>query len=421
MSNKLICPTVHFIGIGGVGMNALAQLSKLFGFKVSGSDRGFNPNLSPYKELLNKNIAITPQDGSNISNNIDYVVYSSAIENDNLDLKKCKKLQLKCLHRSEFLKFLIPNDAELIAVTGTAGKTTTTGLIGWIFEYAKLNPTVYNGASVLNWKNSNNLGNIRYGNKKLWIIEADESDKSMLKFNPTHAILTNIGKDHLPLKSLKKIFKKFEEQTAKIFQKTTFNADRVDEIKNNLIGKHNYENIKIAYEFCINYGIDDKLIRNAIKKFSGIERRLEFVGTFNHIKLYDDYAHNSMKICATINSFQHNKKNVHAFWRPHGHASFNNNYNDLINIFSNFLKNNKGSIILLPIYYVGGTVCINRTSEDMYDELNKLYKNFYYAPNYQELKKIIIKICSKDDVLIGMGARDPNISSFIKNLKENEL
>ena len=417
MSNKLIYPTVHFIGIGGVGMNALAQLSKLFGYKVSGSDRSFNPNLSPYKELLNKNITIKPQDGSYISNNIDYVVYSSAIENDNLDLIKSKKLQLKCLHRAEFLKFLIPKDAELIAITGTAGKTTTTGLIGCIFDYAKLNPTVYNGASVLNWKGLDNPGNIRFGNKKLWIIEADESDKSMLKFYPTHAILTNIGKDHLPLNLLKKIFQQFEDQTTKIFQKKILKANNVDEIKNNLIGKHNYENVKTAYEFCINYGIDEKIIRDSIKQFLGIERRLEFIGTFNDIKLYDDYAHNSMKISATINSFQNNEKKVHAFWRPHGHTSFNNNYDDLVNIFSNFLKNNNGSIILLPIYYAGGTVKINKTSLDMYNKLNKLNKNIYYALDYKQLKKIILKICSKDDVLIGMGARDPNISSFLKNLK----
>ena len=416
MNNTLPSLKVYFIGIGGVGMKALAQHAKLNGYDVSGSDRSFNPNISPFKELIKNNIVITPQDGSNISDKLDYVVYSTAIENNNPDLEKSFKIGLKCIHRSKFLKKLIPNNAELIAITGTAGKTTTTGLIGWIFEYAGLNPTVYNGASVINWKTHKEYGNIRNGDKNLWIIEADESDKSLLQFNPTHTILTNIGNDHLPINELRRIFKLFKKQTSGTFQEEISPSIKSMVFESNLIGNHNSENIKSAYQFCLNYGINKKIILNALKTFKGIEKRIELIGKYKGIHLYDDYAHNSMKIKATLNTFKNHKYNVYAFWRPHGFSSFNKNYEDLLKIFSDFLKNEKYSIILLPVYYAGGTTTIKKTSEEMYNKLNKNYDNFFYVSSYIELKKLILKKCKKNDVLIGMGARDPEISSFIRNL-----
>ena len=189
-------PHVHFMGIGGVGMNGLAQLAVHHGYEVSGSDRGYQPQTNPYRQLERIGIQINPQDGHHLPAGVERVVYSTAIEPDNPELVYAQERNIPCLHRAEFLNQLIPTNAQLIAVAGTAGKTTTVGLLGYIFEQAGLNPTIYNGAAVLNWGNDQHLGKVRCGKKNLWIIEADESDRSLLHFNPTHALLTNLGEDH---------------------------------------------------------------------------------------------------------------------------------------------------------------------------------------------------------------------------------
>ena len=142
---------IHFIGIGGVGMNGLAQLAAQSDYQVSGSDRAYVPDQTPFAELKNLDIEIFQQDGSGIVPATTKVVYSTAIESDNPDIQKARQLNIPLLHRAEFLKELIGDD-ELITVAGTAGKTTTTGLLGWIFECLGKDPSVYNGAAVLNWK-----------------------------------------------------------------------------------------------------------------------------------------------------------------------------------------------------------------------------------------------------------------------------
>jgi len=162
------------------------------------------------------------------------VVYSTAIESDNPDIQKAKSLNIPLLHRADMLAKLCEGK-EVIAVAGTAGKSTVTGLLGWIFQCLEKDPTVYCGAPVLNWKSNNvaeasslcnqrqgcrchSLGNVRFGTGP-WIIEADESDKSFLKFHPHHAIITNIAEDHFELSELHKLFSQFESQVSGVVVK----------------------------------------------------------------------------------------------------------------------------------------------------------------------------------------------------------
>ena len=414
---------IHFIGIGGTGMNGLAQLAALNNFNVSGSDRKYNPSLSPYKELRKIGIKLGFDDGSYKIDKKTLIVFSTAIESKNKDLIKAYKNKLEIMHRVDFLKKLIPKNAEIIAITGTAGKTTTTGLLGWIFEYQNLNPSVYCGAGILNWKKNDNLGNVKLGNSNLWIIECDESDKSLLKINPTHSLITNIGNDHLSKKELLEVFKKFKIQTKKIHLNKIDDQIKKINFKTNLIGNHNQNNIRTAYSFCKKYGLDIKKTKKAIELFNGIERRLELVDIKNSIYFFDDYAHNPMKIKSTLDSLTKIPKlnKVHAFWRPHGHKSFNHGYDELISIITNFLKTDKGSFIIMPIFYDGGTVNVNKTSEDFYKNIKKKYQNIYYVENYDILKKLFFQIVEKNNAFVTMGARDPNISLFIKDLVKNAV
>ncbi|HKL22927.1 MAG TPA: Mur ligase domain-containing protein, partial [Tichowtungia sp.] len=299
---------IHFIGIGGTGMNGVAQLAAHAGHTVTGSDRADSTEL--FQTLENLGIKICSQDGSGITPETDWVVFSTAIEENNPDILRARELGIPLLHRAEMLARLC-NGKEVIAVAGTAGKSTVSGLLGWIFQCLEKDPTVYCGAPVLNWKNTvaaaslplnteagslcHTIGNIRFGTGP-WIIEADESDKSFLHFHPSHAIITNIAEDHFELKELYDLFEKFEDQVSgTVIQPSPPRRSGTPPgrefisssdsppmegwpkagVGSLLVGKHNTENIHTALKLCQTLGLDmDKCI-DAVHTFKGIERRLE--------------------------------------------------------------------------------------------------------------------------------------------------
>ncbi|MAW40237.1 MAG: hypothetical protein CMF27_04855 [Kiritimatiellaceae bacterium] len=411
-------PHVHFMGIGGVGMNGLAQLAVHHGYEVSGSDRGYQPQTNPYRQLERIGIQINPQDGHHLPAGVERVVYSTAIEPDNPELVYAQERNIPCLHRAEFLNQLIPTNAQLIAVAGTAGKTTTVGLLGYIFEQAGLNPTIYNGAAVLNWRNDQHLGNVRCGKKNLWIIEADESDRSLLHFNPTHALLTNLGEDHYSLPELNHIFDQFRSQTQSYFMDARTCEIYTPLPKNKLLGRHNQINISNAIQFAIQLGIAKTIIQKAITSFEGIERRLEKIGSFQNIDIYDDYAHNPMKIEATMNALKeaYPQQTIHVIWRPHAFKSLVNQFDAYVDVFNTFLRDTNNSLSLLPVYYAGGTVEAEKTSEDLASALLEKDSRVNLFNTYDELHSYLIQNNPSIDILLGMGARDPQLPLFLRSL-----
>lgn len=412
--------TVHFIGIGGVGMNGLAQLAVLSGYRVTGSDRAYQSDARPFNLLEDLGISFFSQDGSGISDTTDCVVYSSAIEGDNPDLAKAESLGLLRLHRAEFLKQLVGN-GQLVAVAGTAGKTTTTGLLGWIYECLGKDPSVYNGAAVLNWKSESSLGNIRRGSPNLWIIEADESDRSFLHFHPTHTLITNISKDHYELDELHRMFDQFRQQTSGlivdgaslplyesggssfVLQGITFTVP--------IMGRHNLENAFNAVRLCAELGFDLEAVRDAIASFKGIERRLEVVGCVNGITVVDDYAHNPAKISAALATVSEQARRVHAFWRPHGFAPLYQCRNELAEVFAGQI-----SLFILPVYYAGGSVDRKITAESFVQQLHSAGIPALFVEDYATLEAKLKQAAAPGDIILGMGARDPELPIFAKRL-----
>lgn len=394
-------------------MNGLAQLAVLSKYYVSGSDRAYDPLNELFLTLEEMNIQLSAQDGSGIDTSTDQVVYSSAIEFDNPDLVKAKELKIPILHRAEFLKQLI-GDKQLIAVAGTAGKTTTTGLLGWIFEYLGKDPSVYNGAAVTNWKEPKTRGNIRKGNSDLWIIEADESDKSFLNFHPTHSIITNISKDHYELEELEGMFNQFEVQTSGITIRGPVLADLKLQIQ--MLGEHNIENAHYAAQLCIRLGFDPALVKEAISKFKGIERRLEIIGTTSGITIIDDYAHNPAKIAAALSATAESYKNIHTYWRPHGFSPLLQGMTGFVDIFTKHWKQNGGTINILPVFYAGGTVQKKVTASDLVHHLESAGVPARLMPDYPSLKKELEAHAKAGDAVLGMGARDPELPLFAKQL-----
>lgn len=403
---------IHFIGIGGVGMNGLAQLAALSGHSVSGSDRGYDPSTEPFKSLEKLGVHMYPQDGSGLGAGTHAVVYSTAIESDNPDIRKTKELEIPLLHRAEFLKNLI-GKSTLIAVAGTAGKTTTTGLLGWIFQCLGHDPSVYNGAAVINWKSEDSPGNVRKGASNLWIIEADESDRSFLNFHPTHSIITNISKDHYELDELYRMFEQFESQTSGITIKGSSEYARRNLDGITLLGQHNLENAGCAAQLCDALGMNMTGVREAITQFRGIERRLEIAGITAGITVIDDYAHNPAKISAALTTVIDAYEQTHAFWRPHGFSSLFQYENELIDAFR---MTPPDSLFILPVYYAGGTVERKTTSADFVDRLNSSGVPARLVPDYATLKYELEHSAQSGDAILGMGARDPELPLFAKKL-----
>lgn len=406
---------VHFIGIGGVGMNGLAQLAIQSGYSVSGSDRAFDPDTELFQSLEKLGIRMLPQDGSGIDIQTDTVIFSTAIESDNPDIQQSNTLGIPLLHRAEFLKELIGDD-ELIAIAGTAGKTTTTGLLGWIFECLGKDPSVYNGAAVLNWKTKSRPGNIRKGASNLWIIEADESDKSFLNFHPSHSIITNISKDHYELDELHTLFNQFEKQTTGITIRGPSNNLPSLELSLPMLGAHNLENARCAAQLCIKLGMDAERVQKAVSTFKGIERRLEIAGKVGGVTVIDDYAHNPAKISAALSAVAEAYGTVHAFWRPHGFTSLAQGMSDLVDVFSSHWIKNGGSILILPVYYAGGTVERTITSEDLVDRLNSGGVPAILVQDYDTLQSELNNRTVAGDAILGMGARDPELPIFANRL-----
>ncbi len=402
---------IHFIGIGGVGMNGLAQLATQSGYTVSGSDRAYNPDAQLFKTLESLGITIFPQDGSGITESTDQVIFSTAIESDNPEIVRANELSIPLLHRAEFLNELV-GDAELIAVAGTAGKTTTTGLLGWIFECLGKDPTVYNGAAVLNWKTDSTLGNVRKGNSGLWIIEADESDKSFLNFRPTHSVVTNISKDHYELDELHAMFDQFEAQT----RGTTVRGPCASELSVPMLGRHNLENAQCAMQLCAELGANLEKVRDAIARFKGIERRLEIAGETGGVTVIDDYAHNPAKIAAALSAAAEAYGTVHAYWRPHGFTPLRHGFEELAAVFSAHWQKYGGSIFILPVYYAGGTVERKITSAALVERLESTGVPAKLVPDYDALQQELKTCTAAGDAVLGMGARDPALPQFAQRL-----
>jgi UDP-N-acetylmuramate--alanine ligase len=395
---------IHIIGIGGTGMNGVAQLAAHAGYTVSGSDRA--TGLGIFKTLEDMGIRIVPQDGSGITDKTEAVVYSTAIEPDNPDIQQSKSLHIPLLHRADMLAKLCEGK-EVIAVAGTAGKSTVTGLLGWIFHCLEKDPTVYCGAIM------NNFGaSVRSGSGP-WIIEADESDRSLLKFHPNHAIITNIAEDHFSLAELHQLFSQFKSQVNGIIVEGEIPSSEgwpQAGVGCPLLGKHNAENANNALTLCKALGFDRQKCAEAVATFKGIERRLERVGP----KVIDDFAHSPVKIAAALEAVSAEFPAFSATWRPHGYTPLFQGLDGFVEVFSSHCKKRPhDKLFILPVYFAGGTVNIKITSEQFVEKLNAAGVPAEFVPDYAMLEK---RLLDAGLPVLGMGARDPELPLFARRL-----
>lgn len=416
---------LHFVGVAGVGMSALAQAAQHAGYDVSGSDRFLDNGVEfeTTRKLKSSGIRLFAQDGSGIKPTTEAVVISTAIEKDNLELAAAARLGVPVVHRAAMLARLT-DSRRCIAVTGTSGKSTVTGMIGWILGELGVDPTVVNGAPVLNWKDDQHIGNIRAGQSDWWVIEADESDKSLVAYRPEWGVLTNISMDHFSVAEAEALFEQFRQRVKqRVIGPTQTDAQASDialhangarftyrgvNVDLPLCGRHNVDNALLAVQVCEALGHPLPPMATALAKFKGIHRRLERVAEVNGIWVIDDYGHNPAKITASWQAVAGHRDRVHGIWRPHGYGPLATMMNGLVDTFGNVMRAGD-RLAVLPVYDVGGTADRSISSSTLTTRLRTAGCAVSDVADYEAAIAFAVDGAKPGDAVLLMGARDPEL------------
>lgn len=445
-------PKVGFCAISGSGMSALAQVLKYKNYDVLGTDRSFDQQKDQKNKqaLQDIGIKIYHQDGSMIDNTLDALYASTAVEATIPDIKRAKELNIPIKHRSDLLEEIFSSHPYNIAVGGTSGKSTITAMIGYILDKSSKHPLVINGALLKNYEHHKGIPNVILNNGEYCVIEADESDGSIEKYTPYISVINNITLDHKPIEELQALFKSFAlrakkgivynkdcknstilkhtHTNAKSFSITDSSADfyasNITPIENqtlytydnqtyklNLIGSFNVANALCAIACCSLLGIDAHSSCKILETFLGTKRRLEVLGTKNNITIIDDFAHNPDKVSASMSALKSYEGRLIIMFQPHGFAPMRMMGKQIMESFASYMSSN--DILLVPeIFFAGGTVKKDITSEDLVNHAQSLNKNALFFETREQLKQHILKIATPKDRIVLMGARDNSITDM---------
>lgn len=426
--------TIHVVGVAGVGMSALARVCRALGRPVTGSDRywGTGQNREIFDKLAACGVDLKPQDGSGVDARTARVVVSTAIEPDNPDLRAAASRGIPVVHRAAFLAELAAG-RPLIAVTGTSGKTTVTGMTGVMLEALGADPMVVNGGAVLNWATDREIGNVRPGSGP-WVIEADESDRSLLAFHPDWAIVTNMSGDHFGIEETRLLFEAFRRQVrravigpelplpdgepfAPVLERDQVHFSwRGLRVRVPVPGRHNAENALQALTLCAALGYAPEAAVRALASFRGIVRRLQGaeIGA-RGVAVIDDYAHNPAKIEAAWRTVAPHYGRVLGVWRPHGFGPLAAMMDELAALFPRLCAGGS-RLFLLPVYYAGGTAHARVTADELADRVRKAGAPVVCCSSYDALETALLAEARAGDAVLVMGARDPELPVFCRRL-----
>lgn len=439
---------LFFVGIAGSGMSALAQYAAMAGYSVAGSDRQFRdmslPIVGQFSEL---GISCHVQDASGLDEQTNYVVASTAIENTNPEIQKANALHIPIIHRSDLLAFFIARK-KTIAVAGTSGKSTTTAMVFQILHHAGLEPSLISGAAIHFLQKNGKIGNAYHGVGEWLVVEADESDGSLVKYRPEIGLVLNIEKDHKKIEELVPLFRTFIENCQqKIIlnfddkllhqfidaQTITFSAQSQKSnyythaimlqpfssefaVHNNTYklavpGMHNVQNAVAAIAAAKYIGVSTAQIQLALAQYSGIHRRHQLVEATENLILIDDYAHNPAKVEASIKACYTMAPQIIAWFQPHGFGPTRFLRHEFVAQIQKALRPTD-HIYMSEIYYAGGTVARDISSADLINDLQAKGVSAHFVPNRTDFPKIVQHLLIKPTVILLMGARDNSLDSF---------
>lgn len=439
-------------------MLPLALILRGQGYTVDGSDRSLDQGRlgAKFEFLKSRGIGLFPQDGTGITSKDQVLITSAAVEDTVPDVQAAKRLDLQQMRRANLLADLFNAAPQSVAVGGTSGKSTTTGMIGWILHQAGLKPTIMNGAVMKNFAGAGNpFASATVGSGETFVSEVDESDGSIALYHPRVAIVTNISLDHKSMDELRALFRDFvgkakvpvlnldNEETkalaaasphAATFSLTdlraqlfagrlraepngmTFEVTERDsgarlDAKIKLPGTHNVANALAALAAARACGVTLSDAVAALETFAGIKRRFEFVGAKNGVTVIDDFAHNPDKIAATL-------KTLHAFpgrllvmFQPHGYGPLRHMKDELIACFAGELHRDDVLLMPDPAYY-GGTTTRTIGSEDIVRGVHDAGRTAHHLAQRADCGERLVALAKPGDRIVIMGARDDTLSEF---------
>jgi len=446
--------SVFFIGVAGTGMSAIAQYLAGIGKEVSGSDRYFLPGVfnDTKEKLVAAGIKCFLQNGEGISGSTGLVVVSTAVEDTVEEVQKARQLNIPIIKRSELLA-LIAKSKRTIAVGGTSGKSTTSAMLFDILEYAGTSPSIISGAGLVSIIKENKIGNAKVGMGEWLVIEADESDGSIVQYQPEVGLLLNIDKDHKEMDVLMDIFGIFKKNTTRLFivnqsqaaarslsqsLSQDFSADpgsaagfvatgfkqqgldiffSINGVPFTLhtVGKHNMENALAATAVACQLGISLTTCAAALENYEGIYRRHQVLGRKHGVLLIDDYAHNPVKCAVSIEACQQLAPKVIAWFQPHGYGPTKFLRNDFVHEIAKVLRP-QDEIWMSEIFYAGGTTTKDISANDLINDLKALHQPAFFAEDRNKWLEMVRPHLTSDCVLLLMGARDPSLENFAREV-----
>ena len=433
---------IHFIGIGGIGVSAIARMFLDKGVEVSGSDA---EESQITKELEEKGARIfCEHNADNLADDTDLVVYTVAIDKDNPEFLKAKDLGIEMRTYSQMLG-IISEGYYTVAVSGTHGKTTTTAMIAKVAVDAELDPTVIVGSLLKDSGSNLIIGNNSFSSrshlsllrsarndllpKPLFIVEACEYKRSFLDLNPNILVITNIEEDHLDyykdLADIQSAFRKLVEKLGendfvvcnpndpkvapvlkdakcKIIDYLCGRPTSTLELK--VAGEYNMQNAKAAFAVAEILKVEENKILKALSEFEGVWRRFEYKGQVESgAQVYDDYAHHPTEICATLRAMREKFPNqqIITVFQPHLYSRTKLLFGDIAKSFSNTDK-----VLLTPIYAAREKNDPSINSEILANEINKNGLNAQAFESFDEIKQYLRDNTQKDDIILTMGAGD---------------
>ena len=446
MSNILHKTNFFFIGVGGAGMSAIAQYLAGNGKTVKGSDRLFTQPENDYikAQLEREHIQCYLQDGSGIDEHTEAVIISTAIEDTNPEIIKANALNIPIVVRAELLAEICASK-RTIAIAGTSGKSTTTAMLFHLLYENNISPSLITGAGLVSLQQEGKIGNAYCGQSDWLLIEADESDGTLVNYKPEIGLLLSIDKDHKELDELAVIFQTFQTNTRKQFvvnyahplarnyslniahdfgEGTRFEGRNFSQqgfeisfdvkdvhISIPTIGRHNMENALACIAVADLLGVSLQACADALKTYGGIYRRHQLLGKKNGVTVIDDYAHNPAKIAASIKACQPVANKLVAWFQPHGYGPTRFIRKELVVEITATLRP-QDEIWMSEIYYAGGTAVKDISAADLINDLKAKGVHAFFVEDRAELFSQLIPALNENTVLLLMGARDPGLEKF---------
>lgn len=441
----------HYAGLAGSGMSALAQFQVMRGGRASGSDRAFDrgERAAGRAQLERLGIVVHPQDGSGVGDDCVALVVSTAVEEQVPDVAAARARGIPILHRAALLAEFVARHRS-IAVAGTSGKSTVVAMIFEILRGAGCRPSVITGGDLVTLQREGLWGNAWYGGSDLLVIEADESDGSLVRYRPAISVILNLQRDHKEMTEVAAMFATLRDHTREalvvgedshltpLAGRATMSgfgahADvrgeslQVEPSGSRFVvggvrftlpvpGRYNVENALAAIAACTRVGVELPEMVEPLARFEGVGRRFQSLGIARGVEVVDDFAHNPAKLAAALTTAQaRTTGRVLAVYQPHGYGPTRFLRDDFVRTFAGTLRP-RDRLWMLEIFYAGGTATRDISGAEIVADIAARGAAAEFAPSREWLTARIVAEARECDLVLVMGARDPSLTDLARGI-----